>query len=159
MKVIDISDTLVKSKKIFMQTRQLSKIKRIIIHHSASTTMTARDIAQYHVSVRLYPAIAYHFFITQVGIVFKTNRLEDVSWHTAKNNSDSISICLQGNFSKDIVPGKMYDNLVELISEIREVVNIKQICLHRDLVKTECPGKYFYPLMLSVHRKLLKNKV
>lgn len=158
MKVIDISDRLVKSKKILMKTRHLSKVKRIIIHHTASDTMTATDVAQYHVSVRQYPAIAYHYFITKEGKIFQTNKLEDISWHTANNNSDSISIVLQGNYSRDIVPGYMYDNLNELISQIREVINIKQICLHRDLVKTECPGRYFYPLMLSVHRKLIVSK-
>ena len=81
--------------------------KYIIIHHTESKTTptnkqfkTVNDLHQksYNMKSSLGYYIAYHYFIEVDGTVIQGRADGDVGCHTIAHNSDSIGICMSGNF-------------------------------------------------------------
>ena len=84
--------------------RELSSIKRIVIHHTATrTTAPPEVIAKFHVA-QGKPGIAYHYQIQGDGTIYQTERLTDVLWQVANSplnnsvNADSVALALAGFF-------------------------------------------------------------
>lgn len=142
------------------------KIKRIILHHSASEWGTVLDINQWHLE-RGWQGCGYHFII-QNGIPtyedYKNNRkfyelvgeiecgrkLDADEWleadekgaHAYGYNSDSIGICLihkKGQY-EDRMISKLFRFVVELV--IRFDIEIDNIVGHYELDnnKPNCPS-------------------
>jgi len=87
----------------------------------------------------------YHFLIGATGKVFEGQPLEKAGWHSGNYqvNLESIGICFLGNFEKILMPEKQMLAGAELIKNLRERFNIKEIKKHSDIVPTLCPGKHF----------------
>ena len=104
LNLVDVVDILPKHPYKKYQTRSLEQIKNLVIHHSAGDHQSPEQIARFHsTSDHLQqggaPGIAYHFYITEDGTIYKTNQLQTVSWHVSNNNTASIGICLSGNLN------------------------------------------------------------
>src|SRR6185369_4109880 len=81
-------------------TRPLTDIKRIVLHHTALTpTVSPERLATAFVNEGK-PGIVYHYCVSDQGVVYQTQPLEDVSFPNQTFNRDSINICLLGDFSK-----------------------------------------------------------
>ena len=130
--------------------RGLSIIERIIIHHSATSGGGPEDFARYHVDNHGWPGIGYHYVIDQAGRIFQTQDWETVSYHCSGQNSNSLGICLVGNFSRTQPTEKQYKALEYLVSFIRTDLNNqlgtnKKLTVygHKDFKATDCPGANF----------------
>lgn len=129
--------------------RDLSRITRIIIHHSA--TLSGRfnmyDFARWHIDPngRLKaPAIAYHFGIEPDGKIYQSNPLEAISWHTVNANYNGIGIELNGNFEIEQPPKEQIKSLKWLIKYLRKKLKSNlDVYGHREIPgnQTSCPGK------------------
>ncbi len=140
IKMKNIISDLPKGKKSYGK-RQLSKIKQIVIHHSAIDGFTPFDYAKWHIA-RGWPGIGYHFVIDSNGIISQTNELDTVSYHTKGFNTQSIGIALSGNLSNHIPSDSQKQALIKLIKDLKKQLGISLIVKgHGELTKTECPGK------------------
>ena len=100
MKVVDIRSTIPRHPT--RQWRKRQKIKRIVVHCTASNNQDPDRTAHYHVtpgpwnriSKRGCPSIAYHDFITQQGTIYRCNDYTDWTWHAGLWNRTSIGVAL-----------------------------------------------------------------
>lgn len=126
--------------------------KWIIVHHTAGTQSdTFEDVNRWHkerwpnfVSALGYH-IGYHYFIDATGSVTQGRAETEEGAHTIGKNTESIGICLAGNFSRpgEIPTEEQERKLVELVQEIQKRWNIpnENIVPHRKFAATECYGK------------------
>jgi len=141
----------------------LRKIDLIVLHHSGGTpTASKSDITgeqRFKVIKKEQHARAvvagwgenyvmdYHFVVGQTGKIFTGQPIENPSWHATNYqvNLASIGICLLGDFEKTTPPKAQVDALIDLMIDLikKYKIPIKNIKKHKDIVNTDCPGKYF----------------
>ncbi len=122
-----------------MNRRQTS---RLVVHHSASQDVTADDIHRWHLQ-KGFNGIGYHYLIRSNGTVEIGRPVDMEGAHTQGFNSDSIGICLTGNFMLTSPSGEQLNALIELVLELNLHYGQLEICRHSDLNPTDCPGVCF----------------
>lgn len=116
----------------------------IVVHHAAASTCDAQIIDKWH-KRNGWTGIGYHFLVRKVGGIVETGRpLDTIGAHCLNHNSDTIGICFEGDFDKEKMSAEQLKTGQELIANIRSTYgkDIK-IVRHKDLMATDCPGKYF----------------
>jgi len=127
----------------------MNKPEVIIIHHSATKDGTTKDfnaIKRYHVENLGWRDIGYNWVIERVNGVATViqGRSENISGaHTKGMNDKSIGICVVGNYDKDNVSTDMYNELVDLIADIRSRYGDLPLKQHSDYANKTCPGLNF----------------
>ena len=117
---------------------------RVIVHHSASSDVSAATIHGWHLN-QSWSGIGYHFVIRRNGNIERGRELSAIGSHSGpKGNGDSVGVCLTGNFEIDKPTAAQINSLVWLILKYLEprYGNLKVIG-HRDVMATACPGKNF----------------
>jgi N-acetyl-anhydromuramyl-L-alanine amidase AmpD len=117
---------------------------RVIVHHSASSDVSAATIHGWHLN-QGWSGIGYHFVIRRNGNIERGRELSAIGSHSGpKGNGDSVGVCLTGNFEIDKPTAAQINSLVWLITRYLEprYGNLKVIG-HRDVMATACPGKNF----------------
>ncbi len=127
-----------------------SSTNKIIVHHSAiggSDDVTAADIHRIHLQ-NGWSGIGYHMFIRKSGLVETGRPLEDVGAHTYQYNSNSIGICLSGNFNEENPTDAQLTSAKKLISLLCQMYSLSPnehtIFGHRDFNATACPRDNLY---------------
>jgi N-acetyl-anhydromuramyl-L-alanine amidase AmpD len=124
------------------EKRKLEQIDRIVIHHSATSDGSPEAYARYHVETRGWPGIGYHFVIQKDGGIYQTNRLDTISYHVSGQNTNSIGICLTGNYDKQQPPQVQLQACAQLIATLRQnFVQELDLRAHADFSAKSCPGK------------------
>lgn len=128
---------------------RLDEVNSLVIHHSATATGNARVFRALHRAVNGWVDIGYHFVIGN-GTLSSDGEIEpgrpiwSVGAHARDHNSDSIGICLVGNFCKTSPTRKQITSLKDLLRKLLEDFSLSRsgILLHRDVpgCRTECPG-------------------
>lgn len=131
---------------------RLGKVNSLVIHHSATATGNAGVFRALHRAVNGWVDIGYHFVIGN-GTLSLDGEIEPgrpvwaVGAHAREHNSDSIGICLVGNFSKTSPTRKQIASLKDLLRKLLKDFSLSRsgILLHRDVpgCSTECPGDNF----------------
>lgn len=131
------------------QTRSLSQIVRVVIHHTAGpVTQTPEDIARYHTGPNHIcdegcPGIAYHYMIDRNAAVYQVNSLETVSYHVSGQNTASVGICLIGNYDQIEPTEAQMNAVIRVIRSInRKLGRNLEIAGHRDFANKSCPGDH-----------------
>jgi N-acetyl-anhydromuramyl-L-alanine amidase AmpD len=140
--ITDLRETLPTSTTERYLTRFLSDIRRIIIHHSATpVTTTALSMAQYHMS-KGWPGIAYHFVITSSGEIQYVNDHTLITYGVGGQNSDTVHICLVGDFTDAPPPEAQLVAAKNLIDNYRLAMGrVYAVYGHKDIAgDTQCPG-------------------
>ncbi|MBQ2942625.1 MAG: N-acetylmuramoyl-L-alanine amidase [Clostridia bacterium] len=121
-------------------TRPLTR--KIVLHHRAGEG----DVLSIH-NTHLkngWSGIGYHFYVRKDGSIYRGRPIEKVGAHTEGNNMDSVGICFEGNFEKDIMDKAQLESGRLLIAHIEECYGRKlEIKRHSDFGATLCPGKNF----------------
>lgn len=126
--------------------------KRIVIHHSASPDVSASIIHSWHLS-RGWAGIGYHYVIRVNGDIERGRPEWARGAHAPPANSDSIGICVAGNFEIDIPSADQIDALVRLLKDIRARYEKNlPVIGHKDVMSTLCPGSRF--LWAELYSKL-----
>ncbi|HSW63412.1 MAG TPA: peptidoglycan recognition family protein [Dissulfurispiraceae bacterium] len=119
MIIRNIVDSLQTHKTLRYTTRQLSRITGIVVHHTTGSVTSLgtspAGIARFHVEIRRWPGIGYHFFIDVDGTIYQTNRLTTVSYHAGTPNTATIGVVLRGDFSTVHPTAQQKHSLVELL--------------------------------------------
>ncbi len=138
--------------------RDLSTIKRIILHHSGvSVLQTVETIHNYHKNSRGYAGIGYHFYVRKDGNIYRGRPLEYVGAHAYNHNADSIGICAEGDFNLETMSDVQKNAIMELVEYLRGVYNISSVQGHKEVCATSCPGANF-PLSEIVNGTITKNE-
>lgn len=123
--------------------RSRGSTKRIILHHSASDTGSAKIIHGWHLG-QGWAGIGYHLVINTDGTIEQGRPLDKVGSHSGPaGNVDSIGICLIGNFQNYAPKYKQLEALIWAIKKVREVFGDIPVAGHKDVMATACPGKHF----------------
>lgn len=141
------------------------KVKKIIIHHTATTgtisdeEASMRAVYYYHAVTRGWGDIGYNYIVGPDGTVFEGRAGGDgvVAGHAQGYNTGSVGIALLGDYQSNPLPAPMMKSLEGLIYEKAELWNIdpngagkfrgeviNNILGHRDVGSTACPGTYTY---------------
>lgn len=124
--------------------RTLDKIDMVVVHHSATATGTAEAYARYHVSNNGWPGIGYHFVIDKDGTIHQTNELETISYHVSGQNTNSIGICLTGDYDRQKPPEEQLNKCAQLIAMLRQQIGRPlKIRGHAAFSTKTCPGLHF----------------
>ncbi len=128
---------------------RLDEVNSLVIHHSATATGNARVFRALHRAVNGWVDIGYHFVIGN-GTLSLDGEIEPgrpvwaVGAHAREHNSDSIGICLVGNFCETSPTRKQMASLTDLLKKLLKDFSLfsSGIVLHRDVpgCRTECPG-------------------
>ena len=141
--VEDISNKLPKHPTKRYPTRDLSKIKYIVIHHSAiPPSFGPAFLANYYVKKKDWPGIGYHYFIDAEGHIYQTNPLEVASKHTRNYNEISVGICLAGDFSAAMPTQAQLLSLAHLCAYLLQRLKLTKEAIigHQEVIATLCPG-------------------
>lgn len=116
---------------------------RIVIHHSDSDAGDAVMVHGWHLN-KGWAGIGYHFVIKKDGTIERGRPIQYVGAHTEGSNSDSIGICLIGNFMTYGPSDAQIKSLIALIKYIQvKYGNNLKVYGHRELMATACPGTMF----------------
>lgn len=149
--ITDLTDSLPKHPSKTFDTRPLSQIEYLIIHHTAIRgDVSAERIARYQVQQQDRPGIAYHFYITGDGTVYQTNRLETVSNHAYDKSAVGVGIAFAGDFTELIPTPAQLDNGGRLLAYL-----LQQLSLGIDSIKGI---KEFVPTHASPGKQWLEGQ-
>jgi len=141
--VVDVIREMARHAETRYETRPLSNIRYLVIHHTrTSPDTTPHEIARQHVERIGWPGIGYHFVIAADGTVYQTNDLATVSFHARQFNPMAVGIALTGEFSSQGPSSVQLDSVTRLCAYLMSELNlsIEGVRGHRDLVYTTCPG-------------------
>lgn len=127
-------------------TRPLSYIDTMVLHHVGvdlpGTEENVRVVARYHVERRGWPGIGYHYMVAKDGTIWKTNPARTVSYHVAGHNLHTLGVCLFGDLEQARPTKEQVESVVGLWRELRVVYGLRRVVGHRELYRTDCPGRY-----------------
>jgi N-acetyl-anhydromuramyl-L-alanine amidase AmpD len=126
-------------------------IKYLIVHHTATArdTTTFESVRNYHINVRGFWEIGYHYFINGKGIIYPGRPENYVGAHcktvSPSMNLMSLGICLAGDFTIETPSNEQLDSLKNLLKFLTEKykIPVKNVWGHGEVpsVSTLCPGK------------------
>lgn len=128
----------------------------IVIHHSATAGGDAAAFERYHIGVRRWDSLAYHFVIGN-GVGAEDGQIEvGPRWRAqrggphsavAEYNEHGIAVCVVGDFNKRPPTELQMRSLRALVSHLmaRHRIPPDAVLGHRECpgAATECPGSEF----------------
>jgi hypothetical protein len=141
--ITDVTDALAKHPTQRYQTRPVSKVSSIVLHHSAvPASVGAARIAKYQVEKQGWPGAGFHYFVYDDGRIEQTQPLEVIAYHAGDANPTSAGICLAGNFTQQPPAEAQLLATSQLTAWLLQKLNlpIEAIHSHKDYVATACPG-------------------
>lgn len=149
---------------------QYRPIQKVIIHHTvtqnheADPAATVRAIYYYHAVTLGWGDIGYNFLIDWHGNVYegRYGGPNVVGGHALQYNWGSLGVAITGTYSTTPPEQASLNSLVKLINDRAKNVdpagigffidknNVPNICGHRDVLSTECPGDDMYQEIPSV---------
>ena len=131
--------------------RPLSGVIVEVVHHSAGAlTETVAEIHAQHLA-QGWSGIGYTFVIYPDGSIHTGRPMRDVPAATEGFNTESVAVCLIGNFEpgSDGYTGsptpEQINSLVDISVYIHEnIPSISATKGHRDFNSTACPGENLY---------------
>lgn len=124
------------------------------VDHFEEQCQKMRATQNYHMEIRGWSDIAYHYVVFQpYGNIPYTRIFEGryVKWVPAAqegHNSGTAAICVYGNFTNDdFVKANTRHAIRKLLTELPSMTGLGKVRTlggHRDVVQTECPGDTLY---------------
>lgn len=127
---------------------------KIIYHHCARSYWSPEGINDYH-KERGWKGIGYNFYVRKDGKIYLGRPENAEGAHTKGENSNSIGICLEGNFEEESLSKEQWESLINLSTYITLKYDIYKIVGHRDVYDTLCPGENFP--MNEIKNEVIKN--
>ena len=122
-----------------------AKTNVIVLHHAAAHTCTAQQIDNWHKG-NGWSGIGYHFFIRKDGSIYRGRPEWAVGAHASGRNSDTIGVCVEGDYEEErTMPQTQKNSVKEILRYLKGKYPKAGIKGHREVGATGCPGKY-YPL-------------
>ena len=125
-------------------TRPLSDIKRIIVHHTVTSGMvTPQRVAEAQVG-QGRPGITYHFLVSSDGTIYATQPLETITEQTTQPavNAEGVAVALAGDFRTAVPPAEQLNAAARLIAWLLVTHNLDDDAVvgRSEVEKTVSPG-------------------
>jgi len=159
--VSDIRDALESHSTKIWPERNIEKIDKIVVHHSA-TKASIDNINKYHINPKNHisntgcPRICYHFAIAgeqdegyyEDGEILLLNNIDSVVWHCKGQNTTSVGVLVNGDFDGHNHSGgspswSQIQALDVLLQRLTKALKLKKtdVYWHREFNEnTSCPG-------------------
>ncbi len=125
------------------QPRKRKSTNAVIIHHSYSDDVSVKEIHRWHLD-RDWIGVGYHFVVRANGDIERGRPQGSVGAHAgATANSDSVGVCLLGDFEEHEPTDEQMNSLVKLLDYLGEEYGELELKGHNDVGSTSCPGRYF----------------
>jgi hypothetical protein len=148
----DISGQLPRHPNLRYESRRLEAISHLAIHHTAMPPHVGPErIAAIHVEAdpergkEAWPGIGYHFFVHGDGRIDRTQPLENLVYHVAGHNQQTVGIAFAGSFMNGSVPTQPQVQagarlVAWLLQELK--LPMQQVWGHKEFSgnRTTCPG-------------------
>ena len=135
------------------------EIEYLIVHHTYSPTAadyqgaaTIKGVQDYHIDVRHWTDIGYHFLIGPDGTIFRGRPELAIGAHCIPNTG-KIGISLVGNYeNEEQLTTENRQALVHLLAHLRTKygLSVERILGHQDFAATKCPGVNVYTLLPEI---------
>lgn len=148
IEIVNVIDDLAVHPRRKYPERDVTKIEGIVIHHTTGSNIspgtTAQAIARFHVNIRHWAGIGYHYFIDTDGAVLQCQRTETMSNHCGNPNRVTLGVVLRGDFTRLLPTPAQISSLTLLLAHIQGGLDIHTIAGHGrypGATATACPGK------------------
>ncbi|KAK2176396.1 hypothetical protein NP493_664g02058 [Ridgeia piscesae] len=129
--------------------------RNVIIHHSATRGCTdksscsalVRSFQRYHMDNNGWSDIGYNFVVGEDGNIYEGRGWGKVGAHARGHNSNSIGICVIGNFEHRTPNGAALSAAQSVINtgvRLGKISPSYRLRGHRDVGSTTCPGRRLY---------------
>lgn len=135
-----------------IQNVSTSKRQNFMVHHSgAPANQSVRVIQDFHMDTRGWSDIGYNFLIRDTGAIYEGRGWDRVGAHATGWNTNSIGVCVIGDYQSNDVPAPAMESLRWLYRQANTHVGRNLTILgHRDANhSTECPGDHLYGWVLE----------
>ncbi|GEM_PF-2850177 len=168
LKAYDVRD-LYPDREPGFSKREPTKVKKIIIHHDAGSTLPEKVRQElelrrigvsyrHHVSAQGWPGISYHLYVFPSGRVYYTGDWATVRYHTgglddpatpervSRHNEQGLAIVLAGNFDRLPPTPKHLEALRHTVANVQFLFSsFLPVSGHQDEADapqfaTSCPG-------------------
>lgn len=177
-KITKIVEKDEKGNQLYWPLEYAENIKKIIIHHTATTSdldnpkAAIRAIYYYHTVTRGWGDIGYNYIIDPEGNIYEGRYGGEkvVAGHTSGYNTGSIGIAVLGNYQESDVPYEVLEALATLVGDKADRYNITvddssrfrgkwsdNVMGHRDAASTACPGQKLYDLLPTLRKIIQSN--
>lgn len=149
-----------------------SSVREAFIHHTtdhdaeninrfSEQAAAMRAIQNYHMDVKRFSDIAYHWVVFQEygalqhARVFQARHMKWTPAGQEGHNTGTTPICVFGNFDhEDLLYSDTKDTIVALLERIKGYTpTLAVLGGHRDVVGTECPGDTLYAAVPDIARR------
>jgi N-acetylmuramoyl-L-alanine amidase/Bacterial SH3 domain len=128
---------------------------RITVHHTETPTNDSmsvparlRQIQNYHIDVRGWCDIGYHFLVGRDGNVYQGRRENTLGAHVANANSGNVGVAFIGSFMNAPPTIEMENAAARIIGAVSRgygiTLNRTNVKGHRERGSTDCPGDELY---------------
>ncbi|CAF0746291.1 unnamed protein product [Brachionus calyciflorus] len=130
----------------------------VVIHHGASAACTTKSSCisivkgyqNLHMDTNGWADIGYSFIVGEDGNVYEGRGWSKVGAHAPGFNSNSIGICVIGDFTSRNPNSLAINAVKDLIQcgvDLGKIKSTYSLRGHRDSSATACPGNTFYNLI------------
>ncbi|XP_014482418.1 PREDICTED: peptidoglycan-recognition protein SC2-like [Dinoponera quadriceps] len=136
----------------------------VVIHHGGirryckdqeSCSAIVRSYQNFHMDDRGWYDIGYNFLVGEDGNVYTGRGWDYVGAHAIGYNTQSIGICVLGDFT-DFLPNaaalKALNELIACGVSLGKISDKYNVIGHRQTRATECPGESFYKYVKALPR-------
>ncbi|MGN6366700.1 MAG: peptidoglycan recognition protein family protein [Phycisphaerae bacterium] len=152
--------------------RLMDGVSRLTVHHSGDgkpflatsvpdTIRHLQIVREAHLR-RGMVDIAYHFAVDRAGRVWQLRSLRYEGQHVRPSkdrrifwNEHNIGIVTLGDFNLQYPTPEQVNRLIAFVHLVRGkyALPLSRVCLHRELVQTDCPGKHLAPLVIQARQR------
>lgn len=155
-------------------------VEHVIIHHADTANfndpvLEMRSIYYFHAITRGWGDIAYNYLVDFMGNVYegRVGGENAVGCHAEGYNKGSCGICLMGRFFDNYITPEMHNAIVWITSwagrnldptssaAFYDIPDLPNVCGHRDVNNTTCPGEDFYvsiPNVRTEARRVIRGR-
>lgn len=125
--------------------RPVSLLTHVIFHHSLTTSGTPYAYGNYHILEHNWPGIAYDFVIDKDGTIYATKPLDKRGYHVGNMNTQSIGVCLTGNYDIETPPDAQLEAAAWLYRHLATDPALPYLTYgyHNEYSPKSCPGNLF----------------
>lgn len=127
--------------------RPKEAIEGLVIHHTATAGQTFKRIAEYHVQVKKWPEIGYHYGIGwneegKEATIYLFNDPLEWTNHAKGWNYRTVGCVLMGNYENIHMTKEQVLASLKLEAYLRDLYGIRYTKYHSETKSTACPGRF-----------------
>jgi len=117
---------------------------KIILHHPVFHG-TAVQLNEMEISNSADPMImsGYNYYVRMDGSINQMRPTWAIGANCYGQNSQSISVCAEGDFMVDTMPKVQENSIIILCKYLMQQFSIKEVGPHKKYSSTDCPGKNY----------------